>query len=166
MTEKLARRGLRVRHVYEFNPLRQIRVSSIMSPLIAVQAHERVMDIFKLINQPGHFLATRKRLVVVKDGTAVGVIDRQRIYESAGSADPEITVEQIASKNFVTIKNDEFGFEALRLMTLNNVPFLVVIDQDGKAVGYISRGDMIEAHRDKIADDTIIEKGIMRRIFG
>jgi H+/Cl- antiporter ClcA len=166
MTEKLTRRGLRVRHIYEFNPLRQIRVSEIMSPLIAVEAQEHVMDIFKQINQPGHQLAKRKRLVVVQNGIAVGVVDRQRIYESATTADPEITVEQIASKNFVTVKNDEFGFEALRLMTLNNVPYLVVVDRNGKAVGYLSRGDMIEAHRNKIADDTIIEEGITRRFFG
>jgi H+/Cl- antiporter ClcA len=166
MTEKLARRGLRVRHIYEFNPLRQIRVSKIMSPLIGVSADERVMDVFKLINQPNHEFAKRKRLVVLKDGIAVGVIDRTSLYEAASKADREITMMQAASKHFLTIREDEFGFEALRIMTLNAVPFLVVVDKDGKAVGYVSQSDLIKAQKDKIADDTIIEEGLLSNILG
>ena len=165
MTEKLARRGLRVRHIYEFNPLRQTRVSSIMSPVIAVDAKERVMDVFRLMNLPDHHFAKRKRLVVLKDGIAVGMIDRSQLFREASKADTELTVGQVASKSFLTIREDEFGFEALRLMTLNNVPFLVVVDKNNKAVGYFSRGDMIRAQKDKIADDTIVEKGIWARLF-
>jgi len=165
MTEKLARRGLRVRHIYEFNPLRQIRVSSIMSPLTGVDADERVMGIYKLINQPTHAFAGRKRLVVLKDGVAVGVVERGQLYQGASKADPELTIVQVASKRFLTIREDEFGFEALRIMSLNNVPFLIVVDNCGKAVGYVSRGDLIKAQKDKISDDTIIEKGILGRLF-
>ena len=165
MTEKLARRGLRVRHIYEFNPLRQTRVSSIMSPVIAVDAKERVMDVFRLMNLPDHHFAKRKRLVVLEDGIAAGMIDRSQLFREASKADAELTVGQVASKSFLTIREDEFGFEALRLMTLNNVPFLVVVDKNNKAVGYFSRGDMIKAQKDKIADDTIVEKGIWARLF-
>jgi CBS domain-containing protein len=165
MTEKLTRRGLRVRHIYEFNPLRQIRVSSIMSPLIGVNGGERVMDVLKLVNQPDHEFAKKKRLAVLKDGIAVGVVDRSRLYEEASKADPEITVMQVASKNFHTINEDEFGFEALRIMTLNDAPFLIALDKNGRAVGYVSRGDMIKSQKAKIMDDTMIEKGILARIL-
>ena len=60
---------------------------------------------------------------------------------------------------------NEFGFEAFRMMTLSDVTFLVVVDGKNKAVGYVSRGDLIRAHRDKIVNDTIIEKGILARVF-
>jgi H+/Cl- antiporter ClcA len=166
MTEKLARRGLRVRHIYEFNPLRQTRVSAIMSPLVSVDANASAMEVFRLMNQPDHLFSKRKRLVVLKDRVAIGVADRTDLYEAASKADPEITAAQIASKNFLTVREDEFGFEALRIMTLRNSAFLVVVDASGKAVGYVSRGDMIKAQRDKIADDTIIEHGIFTRMFG
>jgi H+/Cl- antiporter ClcA len=43
MTEKLTRRGLRVHHIYEYNPLRQTRVSRIMSPPVTVDAKEKVV---------------------------------------------------------------------------------------------------------------------------
>ena len=165
MTEKLTRRGMRVRHIYEFNPLRQTRVSKIMSPLVSVDADERVINVFKSVNQPDHEFAKKKRLVVLKDGIAVGVADRSRLYEGASKADREMTMMQVASKNFLTINQDEFGFEALRIMTLNDAPFLIVVDENGEAVGYVSRGDMIKAQKEKIADDTIIEKGILTRIL-
>ena len=165
MTEKLARRGLRVRHIYEFNPLRQTRVSTIMSPVIAVESKERVVEVFRLMNLPDHHFAKRKRLVVLKDGVAVGTVDRSQLFSGASNADAELTVGQVASKSFLTIREDEFGFEALRLMTLNDVPFLVVVGKNNKAVGYISRGDLIRAQKDKIADDTIVEKGIWARLF-
>jgi len=165
MTEKLARRGLRVRHIYEFNPLRQVRVSNIMSPLAAVDANERVMDVYKLISQPTHALAGKKRLVVLNDGVAVGGVERGALYQAAAKADPEVTMVEAASKRFLTIREDEFGFEALRIMSINNVPFLIVVDKGGKAVGYVSRGDLIKAQKDKITDDTIIERGFFSRLF-
>jgi predicted transcriptional regulator len=165
MTEKLARRGLRVRHIYEFNPLRQIRVASIMSPLVAVDSREPVIEVFRLINTPDHNFARRKRLVVLKDGIAIGIVDRTQLYQGASNADPKMTVEEVASKSFLTISEDEFGFEALRLMTLNDLAFLVVVDSSNKAIGYVSRGDLIRAQKDKIADDTIVAKGMWARLF-
>ncbi|MGO9643192.1 MAG: chloride channel protein [Candidatus Bathyarchaeia archaeon] len=165
MTEKLARRGLRVRHIYEFNPLRQVRVSSLMSPLLAIDARERVIDLFKKINSPGNELGKRKRIVVLKDGKAVGVVDRAQLFEGASKADREMMVEVISSKSFLTVPEDEFGFEAMRLMTLNNAPFLVVVNKEGTPVGYLSRGDLIRAQKDKISDDTIVEQGLLTRFL-
>ena len=165
ITDNLARRGLLVRHIYEFNPLRQTRVSSIMSPLVGVESDERVVDVFKLMNQPEHPLSKRKRLIVLKDGSAIGVVDRAILYQAASKADPNITVAQVASKNFLTVRVNEFGFEALRLMAVKNAPFLVVVGEDVKAKGYVSSGDMIKAQRDKISDDTIIEEGMFSRLF-
>jgi H+/Cl- antiporter ClcA/predicted transcriptional regulator len=165
MTEKLARRGLRVRHIYEFNPLRQSRISNLMSPLISVDSKERVVDVFREMNTPNHAFAGRKRLVVLREGVPIGVIDRAKLFQDASTADPELTVEDACTKSFFKIRENEFGFEALRLMSLNDVAFLVVIDGENKAVGYVSRGDLIRAQKDKIADDTIIEKGIWKRLF-
>jgi H+/Cl- antiporter ClcA len=166
MTEKLTRRGLRVRHIYEFNPLRQIRVSKIMSNLVSVDAKESVLELFRKMNTPNHHLAMRRRLIVLKDGLAIGVLDRTQLYEGASTADTNMTAEQVCSKAFYTISEDEFGFEALRVMTLNDASYLVVVDKNNRPVGYISRGDLIKAQRDKIADDTIVEKGLWPKLFG
>ena len=165
MTEKLARRGLRVRHFYEFNPLRQVKVSTLMSPLLSVDAKEKVVELFKKINSPSHELCKRKRLVVVKEKKLVGVVDRGQLFEGASKADANMNVEDIASKSFMTVRENEFGFEALRLMSLNEVSFVIVVNEHDNPVGYVSRGDLIKAQKDKISDDTVVEKGHLARFL-
>ena len=165
MTEKLTRRGMRVHHIYEFNPLRQIRITKLMSPLIAVDSKETVIDVFREMNTPNHPYAGRKRLIVVSDGVPTGFVDRAKLFQGASTADSNLTVEQVSTKAFLKISENEFGFEALKLMSLKNAAFLVVVDSKGKAVGYVSRGDLLRAQKDKISDDTIVEKGFLARLF-
>ena len=160
MTEKLARRGLRIRHIYEFNPLRQIRVNQLMSkPISYVLANQNVLSVYKFLGERTHEFWNRKRLVVLKDGKAFGIVDRDQIYDGAARADPELTIEKICSKRFFTVREDELGYEALRIMTLNNVPFLIVVDRQDLPVGYISRGDLTRAQKHKIEDETIVDRG-------
>jgi len=77
-----------------------------------------------------------------------------------------LTVAEVCSRSFLTIKENEFGFEALRLITLNDVAFLVVVYRDNKPVSYVSRGDLIRAQKDKISYDTIVERGRWSNLFG
>jgi len=165
MTEKLTRRGMRVRHIYEYDPLRQIRISEIMSPLVGVDAKENVLQVFRQMNDPGHDFVMRKRLIVLMDGKAIGFVTRKQLYEGAASADENLTVQEIYSKSILTVPDQEFGYEALRLMALNDALFVVAVDQNSSPVGYVSRSDLMNAQRDKIADDTIIEPGLWRLHF-
>ena len=164
MTEKLARRGLRVRHIYEFNPLRQIRVSQLMSkPISYVEANQKVLAVYKSLSDPTSELWKRKRFAVLKDGKIVGVVDRDQIYEGSTRADPELTIEKICSKTFFTVREDELGYEALRIMTLNDISFLFVVNGNGLPVGYISRGDLTRAQKHKIEDETLVEPGMLAK---
>ena len=165
MTEKLTRRGMRVRHIYEYVPLRQIRISKIMSPLVSVDAKENVMQLFRQMNNAGNDFVKKKKLIVLKDGKAFGFVTREQLYEGAATADENLTVQEICSKNILTVPNNEFGYEALRLMALNDALFVVAVDQNSKPVGYVSRSDLTNAQRDKIADDTIVEPGLWRTHF-
>lgn len=167
MTEKLARRGLRVRHIYEVNPLRQVRVEKLMSPLIPVDAGKCVLALFRELHESENHLSPgrEKHIIVLKDRKPIGVIDEAQLYTAALNGDPEVTVEQVCSKNFLTIQEDEFAYEAQTLITLKDAPFLVVLNRDHTPVGCISRGDLIGAQRDKIAEDKIIERGLLSRLF-
>ena len=75
-----------------------------------------------------------------------------------------MTVGQICNKSFLTVAADEFGYEASRLMTLNDAAMLIVVDENGAPVGYVSRSDLFRAQKSKIADDTIVEKGLRKYI--
>lgn len=161
MTEKLARRGLRVRHIYEYNPLRQMIVSQLMSkPLSSVDAKQDVVSIMKSLSQPNQELWEKKRLAVIKDGKLFGVVDRDEVYKGASDPEKELTVEKICSQKFLTIVEDESGYEALSVMILNDTSFLFVLDKNGSPTGYISRGDLIRAQKHKVEDETIMERGI------
>ncbi|HXY83377.1 MAG TPA: chloride channel protein, partial [Candidatus Saccharimonadales bacterium] len=163
VTHKMTKMGFHIRHIYEYNPLRQTRVEKIMSSPIEVDSKDKVVEVFGKLTDPTNVLSSKKRLIVVKHGKAIGVVDRAQLFEGASNADPEMTVEEIYSKSFLTIGQNEFGYEAMRLMTQEGVGFLVVINEDGKPVGYLSRGDLIQAQKEKIADDTIVEKGWIQK---
>jgi CBS domain-containing protein len=77
-----------------------------------------------------------------------------------------MTIDRLCSKSFYTVSQDEFGYEAMRIMTQHDAAFLLVVDVDGKPLGYVSRGDLIQAQKQKIADDTIVERGWLRKYMG
>ena len=158
MTERLAQRGLRVRHVYDYNPLRMVRVKSLMSsPAVSVESAMPVVELFKLASTRGHPLSEKKRLIVVQARKPIGVVDREQLFEGAAKADPSLTALDVCSKDFVTIPEDEFAYEGLRKMSLRNVHFLAVVDGNGELVGYLSQGDLSRAVRRKIEDEAIVE---------
>lgn len=159
MTERLARRGFRVKNIYEYNPLRQIRISSVMSaPPVTVDAGQPVVELYKQMTTPGHPFSTRKRLIVVSGAKAVGVISSEQVYAAAAaSASRKLTAGEACSKEFESMSQKECAYDALRRMSLRDVPFLVATDDDGAVVGYLSRGDLVRAMRRKIEDETIVE---------
>jgi len=92
-------------------------------------------------------------------------VTREQLYAGAATADENLTVQEICSKSILTVPSNEFGYEALRLMALNDALFVVAVDQNSRPVGYVSRSDLTNAQRDKIADDTIVEPGLWRLHF-
>ena len=158
MTERLAQRGLRVRHIYDYNPLRMIRVRSVMSePAVSVESQAPVVELFKLASKGGHPYSTKKRLLVVQDGRPVGVLGREQLFEGAARADSSVAALDVCSRDVLTIPQDEFAYEALRKMSLRGAHFLAVVDEKGILVGYLSQGDLARAARRKIEDETLVE---------
>ncbi len=159
MTERLARRGLRVRNIYDYNPLRQIRVKSVMSaPADVVDPGQPVVELYKQMTSGAQPFSARKRLIVASGGKAIGVIERSQVYAAADEVGSEITAGDACSKVFESVRQEEFAYDALRRMSLRDVSFLVVVGGEGEVVGYLSRGDLIRALKHKIEDETLVEK--------
>lgn len=161
MTERLAKRGLRVRNIYEYNPLRQIRIKTIMSsPAVTVDASKPVVELCKQMTSIDHPFGVRKRLIVLSEGKAIGVVSREQVFAAAASANRELTAGDACSKEFESMPQEEFAYDALRRMSLRDVSFVVVMGDEGDAVGYLSRGDLVRALRRKIEDETFVEKPV------
>ncbi|MDG6950168.1 MAG: chloride channel protein, partial [Nitrososphaerota archaeon] len=158
MTKRLAVRGLRVRHVYDYNPLRQVRIASIMSaPAVTVEASMPVVELYKLMTAVEHPFNLRKRLIVVSCEMPVGVVTREQAYMGAADANSNLIVREICVKEFESMGQDEYAYDALRRMSLSDVSFVVVTGDGGTVVGYLSRGDLVRALKPKIEDETLIE---------
>lgn len=158
MTQRLAERGLHVRHIYDYNPLRMISIKTVMSsPALSVESQTPVVELFKVASRNDHPFNTKKRLIVTRDGKPVGAVSRGQLFEGAAKADPSMTVFDICTKDIATIPQDEFAYEGLRKMTLYGIHFLAVVDKKGDLVGYLSQGDISRAMRRKIEDETLVE---------
>ena len=164
MTERLARRKLRIRNLYEYNPLRHLKIAQILStPLVTVGSREKALDVYKKMNQPGHEYWSKKRIIVVTpDDKAIGVVDREYLHHSIEHLESldnsqDATIEEFTSDSFLRVKESEIAYEALVLMSLNDLPGLVVVDGSDTAIGYLSRGDLIRAQKDKIFDERVIQ---------
>lgn len=156
MTERLAKRGLRVRNIYEYNPLRQVRIRTVMSaPAASVEADMPLAEVRKGMETAGHPFGAKKRLVVVSGRRAVGVLARDQAQ--AVGAEWQ-TAGQACSRDYESMSQDEFAYDALRRMSLRGVSFLVVTGSAGEVVGYLSRGDLMNALRKKIEDEMVVER--------
>lgn len=45
----------------------------------------------------------------------------------------------------------------MRLMTLHDLRFMIVVGADGAPAGYISRSDIMKAAKSKIQDESLVE---------
>ncbi len=158
MTEKLARRGLRVRHIYEYNPLRQVTATVVMSsPLVSVDESVPVVDLVKKMNDPSNPMSDRKRIAVTAKETVVGVLERARIYEAAAAAEPSLTAIDVCSRDFETIRGDELAYQAMRVILLHGRRFLIVVDGAGRPLGYLSMSDLLRVNKVKVEDESLVE---------
>jgi CBS domain-containing protein len=100
-------------------------------------------------------------VVPIADGDRlVGVLtDRDiAVRVVADGKDPASTrVEEIASKNVVTIDPDQSLDEALRLMVEHQVRRLPVVEEDGKLVGIVAQAD-IARHADAARTGEVVEQ--------
>jgi CBS domain-containing protein len=92
---------------------------------------------------------------IVDGGRLVGVLTERDITVRvvAEGRDPLLTkVEEVASRDLVTIDPDQALDDALELMAEHDVKRLPVIEEDGTLVGIVARADVarhVEAEREE-----------------
>ena len=113
-----------------------------------VKVGDSVVDAAKLMKGEETGIAP-----IVEDGRLVGVVTDHDITVRvvAEGRDPRITrVEDVASRDLVTIDPDEGLDEALALMAQHDIRRLPVIEEDGTLVGMVAHADVlrhVEAER-------------------
>ena len=151
MTEKLARRGTRIRSEYAADFLEQVLVREIASTdVVMLSADEPVEEVRDRIaaRAPG---SQHQGFPVVNDrGDLVGVVTRRDLLD----LDTEITarVGQLVRRPPVIIYDDCSAREAADHMVHERVGRLPVVSRSDprRVVGIVSRSDLLEAHERRL----------------
>ncbi len=161
MTGKLARRGIRVKHEYEANLLDMVLVSEVMArkprfvpaTLPAIELRALIAD----IDKPEYHM--RSFPVLDAAGQVVAVITRSDLFRERDRLEGK-TVLDVGTKDPVTVHPDDSIYAALRKMVWRHVGHLPVVDDRGRLVGYLSRGDIHNAWKKKLSEEGIREEGL------
>jgi chloride channel protein, CIC family len=164
MTEKLARRGLRVHQDYEADALTQATVGETMEkdpPVIA--AGTKVGQVADRIARHDPAVARYEALLILDEGSKLaGIITRGDILraldkDSAG----EMTVLEAGNTRLVLAYPDELVSEAAVKLLHNNIGRLPVVDRvdQRKVVGYLNRASILAARSRRFQEEHVREPG-------
>lgn len=169
LTEQLRRAGILVHQEYETNVLNTIPVSSVMDhdPVIVPET----MPILKLIEgiKAGIPELTRHYgIFVVNDMQELtGIVTRSDILRSLVEADEVGTVNHIARQDIIITYPDEPVEIAMARMLRADIGRLPVVSRENprQIIGYLSRANVIEAHLQRLQDETLLEAGWLSKRF-
>ncbi|MCC6284067.1 MAG: chloride channel protein [Phycisphaerales bacterium] len=165
MTEKIARRGVRVPSDYEADFLDRLFVRDIaLKELVTLRASQTVGEVRQWIasHAPG---STHQGFPVLDDaGILHSVVTRRNLLDP--STPPERPLGELAKRFPVVVYDDRTLRDAADHMVRHGIGRLPVIEQQtGKLVGIITRGDLLGAHRQRLAHDSDPQRHISLRGF-
>ena len=141
MTEKLTRRGLRVRTEYEVDPFGTVSVAEIMTARVDVlPATATVGDARGRFAAGGHGAYP----VVDGDGRCVGIVARGDLLRTG--ADDGASVLEAASRDVVSVGPGDTALTVLHRMLEESIEHVPVVDA-GRLVGICTRGDLLHVRR-------------------
>src|SRR5271166_6220246 len=164
MTEKLARRGLRVHQDYEADVLTQATVGETMdkdAPVIPASA--KIGELAERIARHDPAVARYEALLILDDaGKLAGIITRGDILRAPDKDSyGTMTAIEAGSRKLVVAYPDELVAEAAAKLLRHNIGRMPVVDRaDGrKVVGYMNRSTVLAARMRRFQDESVREPG-------
>src|SRR5580765_1771938 len=170
MTEKLARRGLRIHQDYEADVLQQTSVAETMDRDVPViSADTSVGELAKRIAQHDPAVTRHQGLVVIdKEDKLSGIITRGDVLRALDKMPSgELTVAEAGSRKLVVTFPDESLHEALAKMLRHNIGRLPVVERQNPrhAIGYLGRPGVLSARLRRLEEEHLREKGWINAFF-
>jgi len=167
MTEKLARRGLRIHQDYETDILQQVAVAETMDRDVpTVSAKMRIAELAERIAKHDPDVSRHQGLFIVDDeGKLAGLITRGDVLRALDQdSEGLLTVLAAGSKDLVVAFPDEMISEASDKMLRNEIGRLPVVERGdpGKLVGYLGRNGVMAARLRRLNEEHVREPGWMR----
>jgi len=163
MTEKLARRGLRIRAEYEPDILSQVSVRDVMDGHVqTIPASMTVGELAAYMSEHHPDYTRHHALPVLNDtGNMVGIITRGDVVRALEESNNDLTVQAAGSKTLIVGFEDENLHDVVVRMLQKGIGRLPVVSraEPGKVVGYLGREEVMSARLRRIADEHNREPG-------
>jgi H+/Cl- antiporter ClcA/CBS domain-containing protein len=152
MTEKIARRGIRVPSEYAADHLAQVLVKDVaLRVVVTLPASMTLAEsrLFLTSTRPG---SGHQGFPLVGDaGELVGLLTRRDLL--APAADPDAPLGRLVTRRPLTVSPDATLRDAADIMVRERVGRLPVVAA-GRLVGIVSRSDLLDAHGTRLAGET------------
>ncbi len=167
MTEKLARRGLRIHQDYEPDVFQQVTVGEIMSKEFdVVPVDMPVAELADRIAKHDPTVTHHQGVFIVDEhGRLAGIITRSDIMRALEKdASGKMTVMAAGSPNPVVTYPNEVLYDAAAHMLRSDVGRLPVTswEEPGKPIGYLGRSQIMAARLRRLDEEYVREPGWMR----
>ena len=168
MTEKLARRGLRVSGEFEVGVMQLVRVGEVMrTDVNSIPPEMTVAELAARMGRGEPKYNLTQGLPIVGDGERLlGVVtqgDLLRALEDDSRG--VITVLDAGSSKPIVAYADEFVHDAMLRMLENNIGRLPVVTRENpqKMVGYFNRASVLDAWTRHVEEEGLREHGWIRK---
>jgi len=168
MTEKLARRGLRVQQEYEADILQGVSVEDVMLRELQTVPAEMPLSEFSsyIARGDSRFSAHHSTFIVDKENHLVGIITRgdvlRTLQDEPGTAK---TVLEAGTRELVVIHPDDTVLAAVTKMLANDISSLPVVKREfhGEVIGYFGRRQVMAARMRQFGEEHDLEPGWLSR---
>jgi chloride channel protein, CIC family len=164
MTEKLARRGLRVHQDYEADALTQATVGEMMekdAPVIAADTTVGALAERIALHDPA--VVRRQALLIVDSaGKLAGIITRGDVLRALDKdSSGAMMVQEAGHTHLVVTYPDELVSEAASKLLRFDIGRLPVVERDDerRVVGYLGRAAILAARLRRFHDEHVVEPG-------
>ncbi len=151
MTEKIARRGVRVPTGYAADYLEQVPVGDVCSRnVVTLKTSQTLAEVRSWLTQDSEEMRHQGFPVVDEDGHVHGVLTRRTLL------DPQwhytLTLDELATRPPIAVSEAHSLREAADHMVEHKIGRLIVVSRDDphKLVGILTRGDVLAAHAQRL----------------
>ncbi len=164
MTEKLARRGLRINQDYEADVLMEVNVEEVMDRNVPqLPATMKVREVGDLIaSRNPNYVPYHGFVVLDANGKLAGIVTHGDILRVLGeNHDGDMPILEAGSKNPIVAYPDEMVYEAASRMLRAGVGRLPVVSRDDpkKVIGYLSRAGILSSRLKRMYEEGYREPG-------
>nr|WP_243041377.1 chloride channel protein [Dyella sedimenti] len=163
MTEKIARRGVRVPADHVVDHLERISVGEACSqPAVTLDASRRLAEVRAWLAAGGVQTHHQGFPVIGEDGRLLGVVTRRDLL---GQAPGEAMLGSLVTRTPLVVREDHSLREAADHMVEADVGRLVVVggEHAGQVVGMLTRGDLLAAHTGRLRGEREATRSLRTR---